>query len=106
MNQNSDDICLISIKTITDIFSSKWSFVIMGELYSKPKRFNELRRNTGISTKSLSDALKSLEANGIVTRTVLTASPVTVEYSLTEKGRDFEGVFVSMNKWGDKWLKD
>lgn len=106
MNHNSDDICLISIKTITDIFSSKWSFVIMGELNSKPRRFNELKRSTEISTKSLSDALKSLEANGVVTRTVLTDSPITVEYSLTEKGRDFEGIIVSMNKWGEKWLKD
>lgn len=106
MNHNSDDICLISIKTITDIFSSKWSFVIMGELNSSPKRFNELKRSTEISTKSLSDALKSLEANGVVTRTVLTASPITVEYSLTEKGRDFEGIIVSMNKWGEKWLID
>lgn len=88
------------------IFGGKWSFLIMGELHSGTKRFNELNRNLEISTKSLSDALKSLELNGIIIRTVLPTSPVIVEYSLSEKGRDFEQVFVAMRGWGLKWLKE
>jgi len=88
-----------------DIFGGKWSFIIIGELHAGPKRFNEMSRDLGISTKSLSDALKSLEANGVVTRTVHPTAPITVEYTLTEKGRDFEQVFFAMSKWGMKWLK-
>nr|WP_314466213.1 helix-turn-helix domain-containing protein [uncultured Clostridium sp.] len=105
MSIDSDAMCLKSIKTIMEIFSGKWSFVIMGELYSGPKRFNEMGKDLGISTKSLSDALKSLETSGVVTRTVYATSPVTVEYALTEKGHDFEIVFFAMNEWGMKWLK-
>ena len=85
-----------------EIFGGKWSFVIIGELHAGTKHFNELSKNLGISTKSLSDALKSLEANGVITRTVYSASPIKVEYSLTDKGRDFEEVFIAMREWGNE----
>lgn len=106
MNPNNDIICVKSIRQIMEIFGGKWSFLIIGELHSGTKRFNEMNRNLGISTKALSDALKSLESNGIITRTVYSTSPVTVVYALTEKGRDFEGVFIAMRDWGMKWLNE
>ncbi len=92
-------ICVESTKKIMEIFDGKWSFLIIGELHAGTKRFNEMNRSLGISTKALSDALKNLESSGIITRTVYPTSPVTVEYSLTEKGRDFERVFVAMREW-------
>jgi len=104
MNPLDDMLCVDSIKKIMDIFGGKWTFVIIGELHTGTKRFNELGRKLGISTKSLSDALKSLELNGVVVRTVHSTIPVTVEYSLTDKGRDFERVFIEMREWGKKWL--
>ncbi|MDR2167042.1 MAG: helix-turn-helix transcriptional regulator [Clostridiales bacterium] len=104
MNPLDDKICVQAIKKIMEIFGGKWSFQILGELHTGAKRFNELGRNLGISTKSLSDALKNLEANGVVIRTVIPTTPVTVEYSITSKGRDFERVFYEMREWGKKWL--
>lgn len=106
MKPLDDVICVDSIKHIMAIFGGKWTFAIMGELHAGTKHFNELGRKLGISTKSLADALKSLEANGIVLRTVHPTVPVTVDYVLTEKGRDFERVFVEMREWGKKWLGD
>lgn len=100
-----DHACAKSVKQIMDIFGGKWSFIIIGELHAGPKRFNEMSRDLGISTKALSDALKSLEKNEVVTRTVHATAPITVEYALTEKGRDFEQVFFAMSEWGMKWLK-
>ncbi len=100
-----DDACAKAVKQIMDIFGGKWSFIIIGELHSGPKRFNEMSRDLGISTKALSDALKSLEANEVITRTVHATTPITVEYALTEKGSDFEKVFFAMYEWGMKWLK-
>lgn len=105
MNPLDDMICVESTRKIMDIFGGKWSFLIMGELQTGTKRFNELSRKLGISTKSLSDALKSLELNEVVVRTVRPTTPVTVEYLLTEKGRDFERVFIEMREWGKKWLE-
>lgn len=108
MDSNHDDtgICVESVKKITEIFGGKWSFVIVGELHTGTKRFNELSKNLNISAKSLSDALKSLESNGIITRTVYSTVPVTVEYSLTAMGSGFDHVLVAMKEWGIKWLKE
>ena len=97
-----DTVCVESIRSIMRIFGSKWSFMVMGELHSGPRRFNELNRALGCSTKSLSDTLKSLEVNGVVSRTVTPSVPVAVTYALTEKGRDFEQVFWAMREWGAK----
>ena len=99
-----DKFCVQSIKMIMKIFGGKWAFLIIGELHGGTKHFNELKKNLEINTKSLSDTLKNLEANGIITRTIHPTIPVTVEYSLTEKGYDFERVFFEMNEWGKKWL--
>ena len=104
MNPLNDQICIESLKKIMEIFGGKWNFLIMGELHEHPKRFNELSRNLNISTRSLSNALKSLESNEIIQRSVIPTIPITVEYSLTEKGRDFENVFLQMKKWGEKLL--
>lgn len=105
MNPLDDQLCIESIKKVTEIFGSKWAFLIMGELHAGTKRFNKLNKKLGISTKSLSDVLKNLELNGIIKRTVMPTIPVTVEYSLTEKGQDFERVFFEMREWGKKWLE-
>lgn len=104
MNPTDDIICVEAIRHIMQIFGGKWTFLVMGELHTGSKRFNQLNRSLGCSTKSLSDTLKLLEENGIVTRTVQPTTPVTIEYALTEKGRDFEKVFIEMRVWGEKWL--
>jgi DNA-binding HxlR family transcriptional regulator len=106
MNALDDLICVESIKKIMQVFGGKWTFLIMGELHTGPMRFNQLNRNLGCSTKSLTDALKSLEAEGVILRTVIPSSPVVIEYSLTEKGKDFEAVFHTMRQWGAKWLTE
>ena len=104
MNPTDDKICVEAIRRTMQIFSVKWTFLVMGELYECPKRFNQLNRSIGCSTKSLSDTLKMLEENQVIERTVLPTTPVTIEYSLTEKGLDFQNVFIEMRKWGTKWL--
>lgn len=104
MNPTEGIVCVEAIQHIMQIFSSKWAFMVMGELHSGVKRFNQINKSIGCSTKSLSDTLKLLETNGIIIRAVQATTPVTVEYSLTDKGRDFEKVFYEMRNWGDKWL--
>ena len=104
MNPTDDKICVEAIRRTMQIFSGKWTFLVMGELYECPKRFNQLTRNLGCNTNSLSDTLKLLEENQVIERTVLPTMPVTIEYSLTQKGMDFQNVFLEMKKWGEKWL--
>ena len=104
MKPTDDKICVESIRRIMQIFSGKWTFLVMGELYDGSKRFNQLNRSIGCSTKSLSDTLKMLEENSVIERRVMPTTPVTIEYSLTQKGMDFQNVFLEMRNWGEKWL--
>ena len=93
-----------SIEKALAIIGGKWSFLILRELYHGPQRFNELRRQLGsVSPKSLTDALRHLEEHGVVSRRAFATVPVTVEYSVTEKGAAFHGVLKEMKMWGALW---
>lgn len=93
-----------SIEKALNIIGGKWSFLLLRELYTGTKRFSELQKALkSISPKALTDALRHLEGNGIIERTVFPTVPVTVEYSLTEKGIDFHSVLKEMKRWGAKW---
>ena len=95
---------LVVIKKGMTALSGKWSFIVLSELRSGVKRFNELRKILGISSKALADTLKNFELHGLVVRTVFPTKPVCVEYSLTEKGIDLDQVIIAMYNWSRKWL--
>ena len=66
----------------------KWTILVVGELGSGPRRFNEIRRALGsISQRMLTLTLRGLERDGLVTRTVFPTIPPKVEYELTRLGR-------------------
>lgn len=99
-----DDACIASIQSIMDIFGGKWAFLVMEQLHIGTMRFNQLAKALGVNTKSLTDTLRRLEDNGIISRTVVPTVPVTVEYSLTDKGRSFDSVLLAMKAWGREWI--
>lgn len=101
--QTYDAVCLRSIRNVAEIFSGKWSFLVIEQLHIGTMRFNELQKALGVSTKSLTDTLRHLEENGIINREVKATVPVTVEYSLTEKGRGFDNVLLAMKEWETEW---
>jgi len=81
-----------AISKILQRLGDKWTVLIVSKLgeSDEPMRFNELRRSVGgISQKMLTSALRSLEADGFVTRTVFPTIPPRVDYELTELGREF-----------------
>ncbi|SLL37555.1 HxlR family transcriptional regulator [Mycobacteroides abscessus subsp. abscessus] len=93
-----------SIEKTLDIIGNKWSFLVLRELFEGTKRFNELRRSIeGISPNSLTTTLKHLEKRGIIIRTAIPTVPITIEYSLTEKGESFHSVLKEMKKWAAEW---
>lgn len=103
MKKESDKIRLSYIEDVSSVFAGKWSYIILAELCGGAKRFNQIAKEINISTKSLTDALRHLEANGIINREIYPTVPVTVEYSLTEKGIDFDEVLCAMIKWKERW---
>src|SRR5437763_8406611 len=102
-NHIHDTVCPIS--RTAEIISGKWTLLIIRDLASGVKRFNQLERSLhGISPKTLSERLRSLEEEGIITRQTFAGVPPRVEYSLTEKGRDLVDVIESMRGYGKGWL--
>ncbi len=88
-----------------DIISGKWTLLILRDLSNGVNRFSALERSlAGISPKTLSERLKSLEKSGIVTRKSFAEVPPRVEYTLTVMGLDLIPLIDHMRDYGNKWL--
>ena len=92
------------VATTVSLIGSKWKLLIMRNLFGRPWRFNELQRSIdGISQKALTEALRSMEADGIVRRTAYPEVPPRVEYALTELGESMRPIIQAMEKWGNEY---
>lgn len=93
-----------SIEKALSVIGGKWSFLVLRELFEGTKRFGELQKAiSNVSPKALTDTLRHLESNGVLIRTVYATVPVTVEYSLTEKGQSLHTIIKEMKYWGSYW---
>jgi DNA-binding HxlR family transcriptional regulator len=87
------------------VLDGKWSTLIIRELLRGPMRFGELRDALGIgSPKTLTERLRILEHQGVLTRTVHAEVPPRVVYELTERGHSFRSVLEAMAAWGNRDL--
>lgn len=94
------------VATTVALIGSKWKLLIIRNLRARPWRFNELRHDlAGISQKVLTDSLRSLEEDGIVTRTVYPEVPPRVEYALSELGDSMRPIIDAMADWGLAYQK-
>ncbi|MFF5022163.1 winged helix-turn-helix transcriptional regulator [Micrococcus luteus] len=85
---------------ILDRIGDKWTVLIVGALGEESLRFSELRRRIeGISQKMLTQTLRALEEDGLVTRTVYAEVPARVEYRLTEAGRSLRAPLQALEEW-------
>lgn len=92
------------VATTVALIGSKWKLLIIRNLLARPWRFNELKKGLeGISQKVLTDSLRSMEADGIITRTVYPEVPPRVEYALTELGKSLKPILDSMRAWGEAY---
>src|SRR5690554_6663444 len=90
----------MAIRDTLDVVGGKWKLVLISDLRSGKKGFNELSREAGISPRILSKELQELEMNGLVSRKVCDTKPITVQYELTEYSHSLNDVLVAMEKWG------
>lgn len=88
-----------------DMIGSKWKLIIINDLQNGEKRFNELKRSTKASSRTLSRVLQDLQEDGIVEKRIEDESPVASYYSLTEKGLSLCPVFEEINEWAEEWLE-
>ena len=84
------------------LIGNKWKLLIMRNLLMRPWRFNELRKSLdGVSQKVLTDSLRQMENDGIITRTVYPEVPPRVEYALSELGENMRPILDAMEKFGN-----
>ncbi|QYR22266.1 helix-turn-helix transcriptional regulator [Paenibacillus sp. sptzw28] len=92
--------CPGQIEPILKVLDGKWNLLLLRELFNGTKRFGELRRSLHpISPKTLTDRLRMLEEEKIVTRTLYPGVPLHVEYELTERGQRLQPIFAAMWVW-------
>jgi DNA-binding HxlR family transcriptional regulator len=95
------------MRVLLNQIADKWSVLVLAELCHGPLRFNELKRRlVGVSQKSLTSCLRTLEKNGIVSRTILLATPIAVQYEITPLGRTLEGPFAALHAWTAEYLAE
>ena len=99
--KTKDELPACPVATTVQLIGSKWKLLILRNLLQRPWRFNELRKDLeGISQKVLTDSLRSMEDDGIITRRVYPEVPPRVEYALSELGESMRPIIKAMEQWG------
>lgn len=98
----SEKACTVA--RAAEIFGDAWMLMILREMFLGGRRFDELQRQTGAPTATLSARLKRLESVGVLRRQAYSEHPPRYEYRLTAMGRDLWPIVISMKAWGDKWM--
>lgn len=94
-------------RLVLDQIADKWAVLVLGLLAEEAHRFNALRRRIdGISQKMLTQTLRGLERNGLVSRTVFPTVPVTVEYALTPLGATLVDAVDAVRRWAESHIDE
>ena len=102
MNPVHDETC--SVAACAEIIGAKWTAILVHDLSEGPRRFGQLERScAGISPRTLSERLRSLEQEGIIVRRSH-RKPPRVEYELTGKGEALLPIIAEMRRFGHAWL--
>src|ERR671936_2113835 len=94
-------------RQVLDSLSDKWVTLVLNALSDGPKRYSDLARIiSGVSQKMLTQTLRSLERDGLVTRTVTPSVPVRVDYELTALGESMLPVVAAIKAWAESHIEE
>lgn len=97
---------VIVVADVLDILGGKWRGQILAKLCDHPRRFNELKLNLkNITSSTLTKELRYLEELKMIERIILSQSPITIEYRLTEHGASIKVLILQIIEWGSKHRK-
>ena len=89
-------------RQVLDLIADKWAVLVIGVLEDSPQRFSRIQRQIdGISQKMLTQTLRSLERDGLVSRTVYAEVPPRVEYALTPLGETLCDPIAAIIGWAE-----
>src|SRR5215217_2230413 len=93
-------------RLVLDRISDKWVTLVIASLADGPRRFSEVSRQlAGVSQKMLTQTLRTLERDGLVSRTVTPSVPVRVDYALTPLGRTLVPVLGALKDWSETHIE-
>lgn len=92
-----------SIARALAVVGERWTLLIMREALLGNRRFEDIRRRTGVAPNILSDRLQTLVDHGLLRRRASTERPETFEYRATRKGADLAPVLLTLMQWGDRY---
>jgi len=94
-------------RQVLDALSDKWVTLVLTALAGEPRRYSELSRTiAGVSQKMLTQTLRTLERDGLITRTITPAVPVRVDYELTSLGRTLLPVVRAIKDWSESHIAE
>lgn len=104
--KSSDPMLNLPIRRACRILSRKWVLSVLHHLLNRPLRFSELHKLLpGISTKSLGRVLQHLEKHGLIKRTIVSARPPQVSYSITPEDALLRQIIQLISRWGAEEAK-
>jgi DNA-binding HxlR family transcriptional regulator len=107
MTDHNDELFCPVYQHAVELIGGRWTGSIVRAMLGGLYRFSDLAASIpGLSDRMLSDRLRELESEGIVTRIVVPDVPVRVEYRLTDKGRALSGVIESIVTWLEDWTEE
>jgi DNA-binding HxlR family transcriptional regulator len=93
-----------SVARALSVVGDRWTLLVLRDAFLGVRRFEELQAHLGTTRHRLADRLRKLVQHGVLERVRYAERPPRFEYRLTEKGRDFYPVIVSLTGWGDRWM--
>ena len=103
--QHFDESC--PSRSLFDNIADKWSMMVINVLDAGPMRFNGIKRHIGgVTQKALTQCLRRLERNGLISRRIIPTSPIGVEYTITPLGRSLLGPFQALHQWTIEHMDD
>jgi DNA-binding HxlR family transcriptional regulator len=94
-------------RKLLDRISDKWVTLVLKSLMDGPKRYSELSHQlAGVSQKMLTQTVRNLERDGILTRTLTPSVPVRVDYELTPLGESLAGVLGQLKAWAEEHMPE
>lgn len=90
----------LQVRMLLEQISDKWAILVLSYLAKGPARFNQIKKTLdGVSQKSLTQCLRKLERNGLISRTVIDGKVLGVEYGITELGESVNIPFTAVFEW-------
>ena len=87
------------------VVGDRWTVLVIRELFMGNRRFDEIQAQTGGTPQMVATRLKSMEADGLISRKSYSTRPLRYEYYLSEKGEAFYPVLLALRAWGETWCK-